>query len=147
MSLDVYLHYRLTDDDGNDHGESEVYWANITHNLGKMAREAGIYTALWRPGEMLDPEKAERIREQEKVGNYHEAGGVYEIERSLPVVHARDLIEPLRAGLILLKSDPVRFEQFNTPNGWGVYEDFVPFVEKYLVACEENPAARVRVSR
>lgn len=29
----------------------EVYSSNITHNLGKMAREAGIYDALWRPDE------------------------------------------------------------------------------------------------
>ena len=36
-------------------GESrsdEVYWANITHNLGRMAREAGIYKHLWRPSEI-----------------------------------------------------------------------------------------------
>jgi hypothetical protein len=39
MSLDVKL---LT----------EVYSANITHNLGKMAEEAGIYKALWRPEEI-----------------------------------------------------------------------------------------------
>lgn len=30
----------------------EVYSANITHNLGQMADEAGIYKALWRPEEM-----------------------------------------------------------------------------------------------
>lgn len=42
MSLDVYL----------TNGEDEVYWANITHNLGRMAREAGIYEALWRPEEI-----------------------------------------------------------------------------------------------
>jgi len=29
----------------------EVYWANITHNLNKMADEAGIYTYLWQPEE------------------------------------------------------------------------------------------------
>ncbi len=28
-----------------------VYSANITHNLNKMADEAGIYKALWRPEE------------------------------------------------------------------------------------------------
>ena len=27
----------------------EVYEANITHNLGKMANEVGIYEALWKP--------------------------------------------------------------------------------------------------
>lgn len=30
---------------------NEVYSANITHNLGKMADEAGVYYALWRPEE------------------------------------------------------------------------------------------------
>jgi len=30
----------------------EVYSANITHNLGKMAGEAGVYKALWRPEEI-----------------------------------------------------------------------------------------------
>jgi hypothetical protein len=29
-----------------------VYSANITHNLGKMAANAGLYYPLWRPGEL-----------------------------------------------------------------------------------------------
>lgn len=31
---------------------TEVYWRNITHNLNKMAQEAGIYQHLWRPEEL-----------------------------------------------------------------------------------------------
>ena len=31
---------------------TEVYWHNITHNLGPMAKEAGIYQHLWRPEEL-----------------------------------------------------------------------------------------------
>lgn len=31
---------------------SDVYHANITHNLGTMADKAGIYEALWRPEEI-----------------------------------------------------------------------------------------------
>lgn len=42
MSLDVSLY--VTE-------PHEVYSANITHNLGKMADQAGIYYALWRPEE------------------------------------------------------------------------------------------------
>lgn len=30
----------------------EVFQANITHNLNGMAKEAGIYEALWRPDEI-----------------------------------------------------------------------------------------------
>jgi len=36
---------------GNKHTRvvrPQLYSANITHNLGPMAREAGIYAALWR---------------------------------------------------------------------------------------------------
>ena len=32
--------------------EIEVYEANITHNLGAMAKEAGIYDHLWHPNEI-----------------------------------------------------------------------------------------------
>ena len=31
---------------------TEVFTANITHNLCAMAEEAGIYKALWRPEEI-----------------------------------------------------------------------------------------------
>lgn len=107
MSLDVYLEaVRPT----------EVYWANITHNLSAMAEEAGIYKHLWRPEE-------------------------------LEITKAAQLIEPLKAGLALLKADPERFRKHNAVNGWGLYEHFVPFVEKYLAACVESPDADVRISR
>jgi hypothetical protein len=43
MSLDVYL---------TAVRPTEVYSRNITHNLNKMAMEAGIYEALWRPEEI-----------------------------------------------------------------------------------------------
>lgn len=31
---------------------STVYSANITHNMGRMARECGLYEPLWRPEEI-----------------------------------------------------------------------------------------------
>jgi len=34
------------------HESHQVYSANITHNLGQMAQEAGVYKALWRPEEI-----------------------------------------------------------------------------------------------
>jgi hypothetical protein len=43
MSLDVYLEaLQMT----------PAHEGNITHNLGAMAKEAGIYQALWRPEEI-----------------------------------------------------------------------------------------------
>lgn len=107
MSLDV----TLIDDDGQ-----EVYSANITHNLNRMADAAGIYEALWRPDE-------------------------------LNLVVASQLVAPLTGGLILMVLEPSRFEALNSPNGWGRYEDFVPWIARYLEACRRHPTARVTVSR
>ena len=94
----------------------EVYSANITHNLNKMADEASIYKCLWRPDE-------------------------------IGITKAAQLIEPLRNGLQRMKADPAYFEKYDAPNGWGTYKQFIPWIEKYLAACEENPDADVSVSR
>ncbi len=60
---------------------------------------------------------------------------------------AKDIIKLLEKGLNDLKSRPEYFKQFNSPNGWGMYENFVPFVEKYLQACKENKNANIEISR
>lgn len=106
MSLDVSLYV-----DGKC-----VYDANITHNLNKMAEEAGIYKHLWRP---------------EEIG----------------ATTAEDITDGLRQGLHKLVERPAHFEKFNSPNGWGMYKHFVPFVAKYLEACVANPSAILSISR
>ena len=63
------------------------------------------------------------------------------------ITKAEQVVGWLILGLNLLKSDPEYYKQFDSPNGWGTYENFVPFVEKYLQACIENPDADVSVSR
>lgn len=60
MSLDVYLigeekRVECTCECGHKHFKIEreiLYDSNITHNLNKMADEAGIYEACWRPEEI-----------------------------------------------------------------------------------------------
>lgn len=61
--------------------------------------------------------------------------------------HARDLIEPLEAGLELLRADPERFRALNPENGWGDYEGLVEFTAQYLAACREHPDAEVNACR
>jgi len=90
----------------------ELHSSNITHNLAEMARAAGLYEALWCPGEN-------------------------------GMTHAHQLIEPLKLGLEKLLADPERYKQFDSPNGWGLYKHFVPFVSAYLVACQKHPSGRV----
>lgn len=68
----------------------EIYSSNITHNLGRMAGEAGIYKELWRPEEIgittaaqlvaplaagldrlkNDPEKYKRLNPENGWGTY-----------------------------------------------------------------------------
>ena len=113
MSLDVYLSPPKCPHCGR---AAEGYSRNITHNLGAMAKEAGIYLHCWRP---------------EEIG----------------ITKAAQLIQPLRDGIALMESDPTRFRAHNSPNGWGLYENFLPWLKDYLAACESMPDADVSVSR
>jgi hypothetical protein len=77
-----------------------------------------------------------------------EAAGIYrELWRpdEIGITKARQLIQPLENGLS--KADPEKFKKYNAPNGWGLYEHFVPWVESYLDACKAYPDADVKVSR
>jgi len=139
MSLDVEIirQYHVSYDEGKTliPMEEEIYSSNITHNLGKMADEAGIYEALWRPYQ-LKPD----YREFE---DYNEES---EFENN-SITYCHEIIPIIEKGLEKLKSDPEFYKTFNSPNGWGMYEHFVPFVEKYLEALKENPNLIVRTDR
>lgn len=95
-----------------------MFHRNITHNLGKMAAQADLYYALWRPEELV-PE----------------------------VSLAADLIPYLESGLDFLKDGPDFYKSFNPENGWGDYEGLVEFVENYLKACKQYPDCEINVSR
>lgn len=60
---------------------------------------------------------------------------------------AREIIPELEAGVLAMESDPERFKAFNSPNGWGLYKNALPWLKKYLSACRENPDALIRVSK
>lgn len=76
--------------------------------------------------------------------------GVYKhiwFPEELGIAKAAQLIEPLRAGLALLKSDPDLFNEFAPDNGWRTYTGLMQFIEAYLAACEQYPDAAVSVRR
>lgn len=95
---------------------TQVFEANITHNLWEMAQEAGIYKCLWRPDE-------------------------------IGITEARQLIQPLSDGLADMRARPEHFKKFNAVNGWGTYDQFIPWIENYLAACEKNPDAAISICR
>lgn len=115
MSLDVYL-YDRTNPCKRECCQEPVYQANYTHNCGPMAKEAGLYDAVWRPDE----------------------NGIETAAQLIPI---------LEAGIATMKADPARFEALNPSNGWGSYDTFMPWLERYLAACREYPDVKVEVTR
>ena len=128
MSLDV----SLKDPTAKYYG-CTLYDANITHNLAEMAIEAGIYEALWRPYRLLD---GYREMDYEKEREFEDSHKVF----------AHDIIPVIENGLNDLKARPDHFRKFDSPNGWGTYENFVPFVEEYLCAKRSYPDAIVETN-
>jgi len=140
MSLDVSLYrkYHVSYDGGItlEGRKEEVYDANITHNLGKMANKAGIYEALWRPYRLKE---GYNIPEDD-----HDAEYAFEEANSVRAYEISDIIEK---GLVDMKARPDYYKTFDSENGWGLYVHFIPFIEKYLEALKEYPESFVECDR
>ncbi len=63
------------------------------------------------------------------------------------ITEAKELIEPVSKALEDMKARPDYYKQFEYPNGGGLYEHFVPWIERYLQACIDYPEAEIEVSR
>ena len=98
-----------------ENSSTTVYNDNITHNLNKMAAEAGFYKALW---------------------------GLLE-----EVKTAEDLLKYISPGIVDMKRNPKLYKTFDSPNGWGTYDDFIPWLEKLEEACKTYPDATLYFSR
>ena len=72
--------------------------------------------------------------------------GVYEALYKSQGKQAKDIISVLESGVSAMAADPARFEAHNSPNGWGLYRNALPWLRKCLDACKENPEAIIRVS-
>lgn len=98
-------------------GKEEVWHNNITHNLTDLARHVGIYEYVWRPEETID------------------------------VRRANDLIGPLMRAIAMLQKNPNFYKTFDSPNGWGTFEQFCEFLNDYLNACKKYPNAVIETDR
>lgn len=63
------------------------------------------------------------------------------------ITRASQLIEPLEEGLAKMRAAPDKYREYDSPNGWGTYDDFVTWIERYVEACKQSPDAEVIVSR
>jgi len=63
------------------------------------------------------------------------------------VLYASQLIQPLTDAIYKMKRAPKLYKQYDSPNGWGKYDNFLPWLEGLLAACKEHPNAVVRADR
>ena len=89
-----------------------VWHGNITHNLGEMAskipiNDSTLYKYLWHPDEI----------------------GFKYVNQ--------EYIEAIKIGHDYLKEHKEELEKYNSPNGWGTYENLLDFVSS-LYECLSN---------
>jgi hypothetical protein len=66
---------------------------------------------------------------------------------NINTIYAKDIIDIIEKGLKDLKERPDYFKQFSASNGWGTYEQFIPWIERYLDALKMYPESIINVSR
>ena len=101
-----------------------------------------IYLTAARPVTVFDANITHNLN------NMADEAGIYDIlwhpdENGIET--AEQLIEPLRAAIEDMETNPKQYKQFNAQNGWGTYKQFLPWLRRLLKACKENPDATVSV--
>ena len=84
------------------------------------------------------------------LGEMADKAGIYKAcwrPEEIGAIKAKDILPLLEKGYSDMKARPEYYKQFNPPNGWGVYEHFLSWVEEYLQACKENPECEIYVCR
>lgn len=146
MSLDVYLNKKLGK--YNELSTEQKAYFHSKYSDYIIWEENGLSFEDWYLQNNYQEVYEANITHN--LGEMAEKAGIYKAlwrPEEINAVHAKDIIDILEKGLTDLKARPEHFKMFNSPNGWGMYEHFVPFVEKYLEACKEYPDAVIEVSR
>lgn len=84
------------------------------------------------------------------LGDMAEAAGIYNClwsPEESGYKNAKDIIPLLEKGLRDMKGNPGKYKKFDSDNGWGIYEDFVPWVDRVLECCKKYPEAELSANR
>jgi len=76
----------------------------------------------------------------------HEAD-IYKLIWEPEASKAKELIKPLTEAINRLKYDSEYYKRFNPKNGWGDYEGFLSFLDKYSKACKLYPDSTIIISK
>lgn len=77
------------------------------------------------------------------------AGFYYEVWRpdDIDIEEAGDIIHALTTGIEDMEARPYYYRKYDSPNGWGTYDNFLPWLKELLEVCNKYPNAKIEVSR
>ena len=84
------------------------------------------------------------------LGEMADTAGIYKAcwrPVEIGATKAKDILPLLEKGYSDLKARPYYFKQYDSSNGWCLYEHFLPWVEEYMNACKEYPESTIWVGR
>jgi len=99
---------------------------------------------------LLDGKEVYSSNITHNLGKMADAAGIYKClwrPDENGIKYAHQIVEPLAAGVALLATHKAKFEEYDAPNGWGLWKHFLPWCADYLQACRDNPDALIEVSR
>lgn len=62
-------------------------------------------------------------------------------------LRADRVTDAIREAVARMEASPITYEALNAENGWGTYEQALPWLRSVLAAFEEYPAAIIHVSK
>jgi hypothetical protein len=63
------------------------------------------------------------------------------------ITKAAELTPYLEKGIADMKDNPSKYRKFDAKNGWGTYDDFLPWLEELLQASKDFPESDIHISR
>ena len=82
------------------------------------------------------------------LGRMAEVAGIYKHlwhPEKVGVETALDLIQPLTDAITNMRAEPDKYKIYDAKNGWGTYEQFVPWLEELLMECIKNADEKLSV--
>lgn len=81
------------------------------------------------------------------LGRMWGAAGVYDALYESEGKTAADILPALEVGVDAMLERPDDFRKYDAPNGWGLYEHALPWLQRLVEACRDYPKATIGISR
>lgn len=72
---------------------------------------------------------------------------IYDALYNSEYMEAKDILPILIDGLADMVANKEEYEKLNSPNGWGLYENAVPWLAELVEGCKDYPDGVIEVSK